>query len=322
MNGLLTICRKELADQFGKSRFILLYALILMVSVVIASMVGAGLKDELQGIAKPTFVFLLLFTSPGKFFSLIQFIAIFGPLLGIILGFDAVNRERSSRTLSKLVSQPIYRDAIINGKFLAGLITIAVMLLSIVLLISGLGLILVGVVPGPEEILRLALYFVISIFYISFWLGLSILFSVLFRSMATSALAAMALWIFLSFFLPLGSSIIADAIVPVNMNSASSVDPETVIRHETVRKSLSMLSPISLYTEGTTTILDPLRKTTSSVMLMGPMEQLSISRFQSPLPLAQSLLIVLPQLISLLAVTCICFALSYIAFMRQEIRST
>ncbi|MDX9821792.1 MAG: ABC transporter permease subunit [Syntrophales bacterium] len=321
MNGLLTICRKELADQFGKSRFILLYALILMVSVVIASMVGAGLKEELQGIAKPTFVFLLLFTSPGKFFSLIQFIAIFGPLLGIILGFDAVNRERSSRTLSKLASQPIYRDAIINGKFLAGLITIAVMLLSIVLLISGLGLILVGVVPGPEEILRLALYLVISIFYISFWLGLSILFSVLFRSMATSALAAMAFWIFLSFFLPLGSSIIADAIVPVNVNSVS-VDPETVIRHETVRKSLSMLSPISLYTEGTTTILDPLRKTTSSVMLMGPMEQLSISRFQNPLPLAQSLLIVLPQLISLLAVTCICFALSYVAFMRQEIRST
>ncbi|HOG15868.1 MAG: ABC-2 family transporter protein [Syntrophaceae bacterium PtaU1.Bin231] len=321
MKGLLTICRKELADQFGKSRFILLYALILMISVVIASMVGTGLKEELSGIAKPTFVFLLLFTSPGKFFSLIQFIAIFGPLLGIILGFDAINRERSARTLSKLVSQPIYRDAIINGKFLAGLVTITVMLLSIVLLISGLGLILVGVVPGPEEILRLALYFVISIFYISFWLGLSILFSVFFRSMATSALAAMAFWIFLSFFLPLGSGVLADVIVPVNMNSAS-LDPETVIRHETVRNSLSLLSPISLYTEGTTTVLDPLRKTTSSVMLMGPMEQLSISRFQNPLPLAQSLLIVLPQLISLLAVTCICFALSYVAFMRQEVRST
>jgi len=321
MRGMLTICRKELADQFSKSRFVLLYALILMVSVVIASMVGAGLKEDLQGMAKPTFVFLLLFTSPGKFFSLIQFIAIFGPLLGIILGFDAINRERHARTLSKLASQPIYRDAIINGKFLAGLITIAVILLSIVLMISGLGLILVGVVPGPEEILRLAMYFLISIFYIAFWLGLSILFSVLFRSMATSALAAMAFWIFLSFFLPLGSGMLADALVPVNMNSAS-LDAATIMRHETVKKSFSLLSPITLYSEGTTTILDPLRKTTSSVLLMGPMEQLSISRFQNPLSLAQSLLIVLPQLISLLAVTCICFAISYVAFLRQEIRST
>jgi len=321
MRGMLTICRKELADQFSKSRFVLLYALILMVSVVIASMVGAGLKEDLQGMAKPTFVFLLLFTSPGKFFSLIQFIAIFGPLLGIILGFDAINRERHARTLSKLASQPIYRDAIINGKFLAGLITIAIILLSIVLMISGLGLILVGVVPGPEEILRLALYFLISIFYIAFWLGLSILFSVLFRSMATSALAAMAFWIFLSFFLPLGSGMLADALVPVNMNSAS-LDAATIMRHETVKKSFSLLSPITLYSEGTTTILDPLRKTTSSVLLMGPMEQLSISRFQNPLSLAQSLLIVLPQLISLLAVTCICFAISYVAFLRQEIRST
>jgi len=321
MRGMLTICRKELADQFSKSRFVLLYALILMVSVVIASMVGAGLKEDLQGMAKPTFVFLLLFTSPGKFFSLIQFIAIFGPLLGIILGFDAINRERHARTLSKLASQPIYRDAIINGKFLAGLITIAIILLSIVLMISGLGLILVGVVPGPEEILRLAMYFLISIFYIAFWLGLSILFSVLFRSMATSALAAMAFWIFLSFFLPLGSGMLADALVPVNMNSAS-LDAATIMRHETVKKSFSLLSPITLYSEGTTTILDPLRKTTSSVLLMGPMEQLSISRFQNPLSLAQSLLIVLPQLISLLAVTCICFAISYVAFLRQEIRST
>ncbi len=81
--------------------------MILMVSLVTAFMVGSGLRDELQGTAKPTLVFLLLFTSPGKFFSLIQFIAFFGPLIGIVLGFDAINKERSSRTLSKVVSQPI-----------------------------------------------------------------------------------------------------------------------------------------------------------------------------------------------------------------------
>ena len=179
-----------------------------MVSLVTAFMVGTGLKEELKDVAKPTFVFLMLFTSSGKLFSLIQFIAFFGPLIGIVLGFDAINRERSSRTLSKLASQPIYRDAIINGKFLAGLITITIMLLAIVLIISGLGLLLIGVVPGPEEIWRLFIYLVISIFYICFWLGISILFSVAFRSMATSALASIACWIFFSFFVALGASMI------------------------------------------------------------------------------------------------------------------
>jgi ABC-2 type transport system permease protein len=319
--GLLTICRKELADHFSSTRFTLLFTLILMVSLVTAYMVGTSMRDELKEVAKPTFVFLMLFTSSGKLFSLISFIAFFGPLIGIVLGFDAISRERSARTLSKLISQPIYRDAVINGKFLAGAITISIMLLAIVLLISGLGLRLIGIVPGPEEILRLALYVVISIFYISFWLGISILFSVSFRSMATSALAAIACWILFSFAVPLVAAPLADAISPVDQQTVAS-NPQLLVQHEQTRKILSLFSPMTLYSEGTTTILDPMRKTTQSLLLMGPMERLSISRFQSPLPLSQSIYIVFPHLISLIAITVVCFAISYIAFMRQEIRST
>ncbi len=321
MKGIFTICGKELADHFSSARFILLFYLILMVSLVTAFLVGSGLRDELKDVAKPTFVFLMLFTSPGKLFSLIQFIAIFGPLLGIVLGFDAVNRERSARTLSKLVSQPIYRDAVINGKFLAGLITIVIMLTSIVLMISGLGLLLIGVVPGPEEILRLLVYLLISIFYIGFWLGISILFSVVFRSMATSALAAIACWIFFSFFVAMGASVMADVISPVDQARASA-NPELLIQNEETRKILSLFSPMTLYSEATTIILDPLRKTTQSLLLMGPMERLSISRFQNPLPFAESIYIVFPHLISLIAITLVFFAITYAAFMRQEVRST
>jgi len=319
--GILTIYRKELEDHFSSTRFILLFTLILMVSLVTAFMVGTGLRDELKDVAKPTFVFLMLFTSPGKLFSLIQFIAFFGPLIGIVLGFDSINRERSTRTLSKIISQPIYRDSVINGKFLAGLVTISIMLLAIVLLISGLGLTLIGVVPGPEEILRLFIYLLISIFYISFWLGISIFFSIAFRSMATSALAAIACWIFFSFFVSLGASLMADAISPIDQRVAAS-NPELLIKHEQTRKMLSLFSPMTLYSEATTIILDPLRKTTQSLLLMGPMERLSISRFQNPLPLNESVHIVFPHLISLLAITVLCFAVSYAVFMRQEVRST
>jgi len=321
VKGIITICRKELADHFSSTRFTLLFYLILMVSMVIAFMVGTGLKEELKDVAKPTFVFLMLFTSPGKFLSLIQFISIFGPIIGIVLGFDAVNRERSSRTLSKLASQPIFRDYIINGKFLAGLVTIVIMQLAIVLIISGLGLLLIGVVPGPEEIYRLLIYLTISVFYIGFWLGISILFSVSFRSMATSALASLACWIFFFFFVPMGAGVLADAIAPVDLSQASQ-NPEMVIKHEETRKVISLVSPMTLYSEATTIILDPLRKTTQSLILMGPFERLSISRFQNPLPLWESIYIVLPHLISLIAITLVCFAISYAVFMRQEIRST
>ncbi len=120
LDGIFAIYRKEMEDHFSSMRFLLITALIVMVGVIIASMVGMSIQEELKGMAKPDFIFLLLFTSTGKLFSFVQFIGFFGPLIGIILGFDAINRERTGRTLSKLVAQPIYRDAIINGKFLAG----------------------------------------------------------------------------------------------------------------------------------------------------------------------------------------------------------
>jgi ABC-2 type transport system permease protein len=307
-------------DHFSSIRFLLISALIVMVGVIIASMVGMSIQEESKGMAKPTLLFLWLFTSTGKLFSFVQFIGFFGPLIGIFLGFDSINRERVSRTLSKLVSQPIYRDSIINAKFLAGVAVIAIVLVAIVLIISGLGIRLIGVVPGSEEVWRLAIYLITSILYIAFWLGISILFSVVFRSTATSALASLAVWIFFSFFVSLGAGFLADAIAPISQSGAG-VDPQMLIKHEGIQRMISLFSPMTLYSDATTIILDPMRKTTQSLILMGPLERLSLSRFQNPLPLLQSLVIVIPHLISIVAITVLCFGVCYLAFMRQEIRT-
>lgn len=320
MHGIFTLFRKELEDHFGSIRFLIIAALIVMVGVIISSMVGMSIQEESKGMAKPTLLFLWLFTSTGKLFSFVQFIAFFGPLIGIFLGFDSINRERVSRTLSKLASQPIYRDSIINAKFLAGVTTIAIVLVGIVLIISGLGIRLIGVVPGSEEVLRLVIYLITSILYISFWLGISILFSVAFRSTATSALASLAVWIFFSFFIGLGAGFMADAVAPISQ-SGTNVDPNVLVRHEEVQRTVSYFSPMTLYNEATTTILDPTRKTTKGVVFMGPLERLSLSRFQNPLPLLQSLIIVAPYLISIIAITFLCFGVCYLVFMRQEIRT-
>jgi len=317
VHGIKAIFKKELTDHFSSYRFMILFALIAMVSLITAYMVGLNIKQELEGIAKPRFVFLMLFTSTGALFSLVQFVAFFGPLIGLILGFDMINREKNEGTLSKLLSQPIYRDSVINGKFLAGVVTISIMMVSIVLVITGLGLKMVGVIPGVEEIWRILIYLVISIIYISFWLGVAILFSITFRSIATSALAAVAVWIFFSFFVTLGASIVANALTPDVGDSS----PESVVRQAKIQQAFALVSPMELYTNATATIIDPTRKTTRSIVLMGPMEKLSLTRFSGPLPLSQSILVVFPYIIFLIAITVVCFAVSYTVFMRQEIRS-
>lgn len=315
MKGLAAIVRKELADHFASHRFAILFALIAMVSLITAYMVGIKIR-EVEGQLKPRFVFLLLFTEPGAMFSLVQFVAFFGPLVGLVLGFDSINRERNEGTLSKLLSQPIYRDVVINAKFLAGVILIGIMLLSIVLVITGLGLMLVGVVPGIEEVWRILAYLMISVVYIAFWLAVAILFSILFRSTASSALASLAVWIFFSFFVTIGASILANALA-----GDAEFSPQSAVRKVELVRYAVLASPMELYSDATATVIDPLRKSTRATLPAGPLEAISMTRFSGPLPLVQSLLVVMPHLISLLAITVVCFAVSYIVFMRQEIRS-
>jgi ABC-2 type transport system permease protein len=152
---------------------------------------------------------------------------------------------------------------------------------------------------------------------ISFWLGVAILFSILFRNVATSALAALAAWIFFSFFISLGANVMAGAIT----SDAGENNHEAHMKRIKITKAIALTSPMELYSDSAATIIDPMRRTTRSFVQVGMMERLSMARFSGPLPLSQSVLVVAPYIISLIAITVICFAISYIVFMRQEIRS-
>jgi ABC-2 type transport system permease protein len=71
-------------------------------------------------------------------FSLVEFVAFFGPLVGLILGFDTINRERNEGTLSVVGAADLPRCG--HQRQVPGRVfLIAVMLLSIVLVITGLG---------------------------------------------------------------------------------------------------------------------------------------------------------------------------------------
>ena len=114
-----------------------------------------------------------------------SFVAILGfliPLMAIGLGFDAINGEHNRRTLSRILAQPIYRDALLMGKFLAGLATLGDQPGGLWLLVVGLGLMFLGVPPGGEEIARSLVFLVVAIFYAGVWLALAMLLSIVFRS--------------------------------------------------------------------------------------------------------------------------------------------
>jgi len=311
MRSILTIYRKELSDHFSSNKFLVLLALIYVAGLSSTYVALQNIRESASGLGD--YVFLYLFTTGGGTLpSFISFISFFIPIIGIIFGFDAINSEKNSGNLSRLLSQPIYRDSVINGKFLAGITTLSIIIASIVFIISGIGLFSIGVPPTSEEILRIFFFIFICIFYGGFWMGLSILFSVIMDKTAASILTAIAIWIFLMFFLPIIANAIANGVVPVE--NASIADQ---IRNFNIGSSISRISPSTLFTEAIVILLVPaarlLQPTLLNIVQTPP---------ENPLSLGQSLIQVWPQLVVIVALAIICFAISYIIFMRQEIRST
>ncbi|MHB8085024.1 MAG: ABC transporter permease [Dehalococcoidia bacterium] len=316
MTGLKEILWKELSDCFNSKRFVVLFLLIYIAGIATVYIASQNIRTSVDESTK--YIFLNLFTtsSSNNPFSFPLFMSIFIPIIGIALGFDAVNSERVSGNLSRLLAQPVYRDDVINGKFLAGVIMMALMIFSRVILVSGLGLRMIGVPPQAEEILRLFTFIVISILYGAFWMSLAILFSVLFKKTSTSALTSIAIWMFLFLFGSLIAALIAGAILHTNTQTASVTD---IVQFDSLFRMLSRISPSTLYTESIQSILVPAMGTSSpTMMIIGIYSGLT----PRPLPLTQSLLIVWPQIVSLIALTAVCFAIAYIKFMREEIRAS
>jgi len=315
MNGLLEIFRKELADSFNSKRFIILFVLVYMAGIATIYIAAQNIRAAVGDSTSNIFLNLFIVSGSNMPFSFPLFMSIFIPIIGIALGFDAINSERTSGNLSRLLAQPIYRDSLINGKFLAGLTMIAILIVSVVVIVAGLGLRLIGVPPEAEEILRLFIFVVVSILYGAFWMSLAVLFSVLFRKTSTSALASIAVWMFLFLFMGIIANLIAGAVFPVNQDSTVA----QVADYDNLYRMINRISPGTLYAESIQSILVPIMGSSSPTMMMIGIYS---GLMPSPLPLSQSLVLVWPQLVGLLALTAVCFAVAYIKFMREEIRST
>src|SRR5439155_1744810 len=204
------------------------------------------------------------------------------PLVAIGLGFDLVNGEHNQRTLSRILAQPIYRDALLFGKFLAGLATIAIGLVALWLLVIGLGLVLLGLPPSLEEMARAFIMLGVTIIYAGVWLALAMLFSIIFRSTATAALITLGAWLFLTVIWPGFAPFIAQAILPP--------DPITVF---TGSQMLARLSPNTLFNEVVVAILSP---EAGSVERLLYLSQTRGAVVGAPLPLGESLLMAWPQI--------------------------
>lgn len=308
--GLWAVVSKEMADNLSSVRMQILEVLILLTAV---GAVYAVMQNVRQTVSQDPFIFLRLFTTArDPFPAFVGFLSFLVPLIAIAISFDAINGEFSRRTMSRVLAQPIYRDALLLGKFLAGLFTLSLVLTAIWLLIMGMGILGLGLPPNGEEVARSLIFLVATIFYGGIWLALGMVFSTVFRQPATAALAGLSVWLFFTIFWSMVTSLLARTLSPVTYGL-----PEEILRQLQTEQAISRLSPNTLYVEATLGILNPAVR---SFGILLP-SQLEGAVMGAPLPLAQSVLLMWPQLTGLIAATILLFALAYVLFQRQEIRA-
>jgi ABC-2 type transport system permease protein len=307
-HGWRVVARKEFADHLTSARFVVLIFLLGIAAAAAVFAASGGIRSVAPSAVGVPALFLKIFTvtTDPVPFPLVVFIGFLAPLLGIMFGFDSISGERSQGTLPRLLSQPIHRDEVVLGKFVAGLAIVGLMLTALTVFVAGIGITRLGLVPTPTEVGRLAIWLIVAIIYVGFWQALATLTSVLVSRASTAALISVGIWLVLTLF----GSFIFQA---VGNFVGSSDDPAGALRAE---MAVSRVSPLTLFSEVSTVLLDPTERTTGLVTVQ------QINRaLVSNLTLPQSLMVVWPQMVGLIAMTAALFAAAYIAFMRQEVRA-
>ncbi len=322
-NGWLVVAGKEFADHVLSLRFFVLLLVLGLAAGIPLYLATDRIHQLASQVSGAQAVFLALFIVGPQDVSIFGldvnvqgFIGLAAPLLGIAFAFDAVNGERSQGTLPRLVAQPIHRDDVINGKFVASLAAITLVLASIVVLISAFGLLRLGIVPAGSELLRIIVWFVVTVAYVAVWLAFGLLLSVIVQRAATAALVGFGAWLGIAMFGRFLLNLLLDAIAPVA--NATAVDQALGLYQ--LHAFVLRLLPTTLYSEASSVLLNPSLTATSTPATLG---QLTQAQQQIPtlLSLDQSLLLVWPHVVALVALTVICFAIAYIRFMRQEVRA-
>jgi ABC-2 type transport system permease protein len=321
--GWMVVARKEFADHLLSIRFVVLLLIVGGLAALPLYLTADLIRQAPGDNSGTSALFVALFWySPAVLDnqftlpSVVGFLTLVAPLLGLVFGFDAVNGERAQGTLPRLLSQPIHRDDVINGKFAAGLAIIALVLVAVVLLISGIGLFRLGIVPAAPELLRIVIWLLVTFLYVSLWLAFGMVLSVVIRRAASSALIGFGVWFLLTLF---GGLIVGFVSRLLYSKGSSTAD---ALQNQGIEELVNRFLPATLYSEASRVLLNPLEMS-RNISTPTTVEGYRQAQQQIPslLSLDQSFIVVWPQIVGLVAMTVICFAVAYILFMRQEVRA-
>ena len=212
MNGILTLAGKEIKTAFRDNVFLIITGLFVALSII-SVYIGSSTKNaELQ--AYQDIIQLLKsqgatsFPSPPEIFHLsvlsniVSYVSMIGAVVAIFLGFETFSGERNNGILKLIAVRPVFRDQIVTGKLLGGGAVIGLLLGIILIFNIALFVVVSGMTPNINEIIRLLIFFGLAFAYMMAFYVATLYVSIKTNDGAFGFLLMMIIWITVSFVLP------------------------------------------------------------------------------------------------------------------------
>jgi ABC-type transport system involved in multi-copper enzyme maturation permease subunit len=251
------IAKKEYTDAIKNKLFLTLLVFILLLTIVSILVTSfdfqgkvADYKDSIKILkdlgktataeAAPQFYPLQMLR------GVVNYLEIIGAILGIILGYLSIAKEKGKKTLQLILSRPVKRTQIITGKFLGNsLLVISILgavMLFVYLIIWWIG----GTMLSLPETVKLLLTLLFSYIYIMFFFCLSSILALKMRVLTQALIICLVIWLVFVLILPqIGDTMDPDNQIPggffQSMNISKPQETEIMLKfhtYETTRNAV------------------------------------------------------------------------------------
>jgi len=355
----MIVAQKEFADQITGKRFFAILALFLIIT---ALGMHQGIEEyttdlteyqekmvaaESHGLTmgnKPSIL--------SVFSAISDQVVIIGGILAISIGFDLVSKEKETQTLKMLLSHPIYRDEVINGKAIAGGGSIA-LAIGLALLVSLAMCLLAGILPTIDEFSAILTFGAVTIIFLLIYFTLALTVSTLAPDSGSALIATLIIFIVLSSLLPLAGETAVDVwagkqpeppyvqtfiysenspLIPVNTYAQTSQEEEEAMttyeaeakvyyeKKGIVTAFVEAFSPQTNYKKITSAIIDPYITERSLHSQPGSISTGTSDSDAEPPHFLDVLGELWGNIALLLILPGVCYLLAYVCFMRIDVR--
>jgi ABC-2 type transport system permease protein len=219
MAGLFVVAQKEFLDHVMGKKFLAILAILMLISLL-AMYQGVEIyneqlesyKEQMAGIEehpvgmspgwmpeKPSILFGFQMSS--------MLFGILGAVLAIAIGFNLISGEKESGSLKSLLSHPVFRDTVINGKALGGMGALGFAMLVMTLLSIGL-LMMLGIMPTGDEFVRILVFMGFTLLFMFSFFAIALMCSTIAKTSTKAITYTLAIFVVISFVMPIAGTFV------------------------------------------------------------------------------------------------------------------